>query len=253
MKTLQKEKEQKDATEQEKAKFRRYLVHKRERREWTTMQDTLLMTLKDRLKRWHYVGTWEARKELYEILTASQASLKAQYHKSTEGQEPEFGAQKAAEKAVAKMGKASAEEKRQMAKTAADMYMRQDGERKKAMFQIDQAIKILGPFEKTKASEELQKQVEMVEQAVSQSRKNEPQIRFEMESNALLNNFVSQVHPLSATVLYDGRSNPLLLDQEEQPIALEKIQRVPKKEGTTVPMFSSYVPGFTYTNLATEN
>lgn len=74
-----------------------------------------------------------------------------------------------------------------------------------------------------------------------------------MESNALLNNFVSQVHPLSATVLYDGRSNPLLLDQEEQPIALEKIQRVPKKEGTTVPMFSSYVPGFTYTNLATEN
>jgi len=55
-------------------------------------------------------------------------------------------------------------------------------------------------------------------------------------------------------VLYDGRSNPLLLDQEDQPIALEKIQRgEPKKEGTTVPMFTSYVPGFTYSNLAAEN
>ncbi len=89
------------------------------------MQDTLLLTLKDRLKRWHYVGTWQARKELYEILTAAQASLKAQYHKSTEGQEPEVGAQKAAEKTVAKMPKdASDEDKRLMAKKAADMYMR---------------------------------------------------------------------------------------------------------------------------------
>jgi hypothetical protein len=74
------------------------------------MQDTLLMTLKDRLKRWHYVGTWQARKELYEILTAAQASLKAQYHKSTEGREPEDGAQKAAEKAVAKMQKSATDE-----------------------------------------------------------------------------------------------------------------------------------------------
>jgi hypothetical protein len=141
-----------------------------------------------------------------------------------------------------------------MAKKAADMYMRQDGERKKAIFQIDQAIKILGPFEKTQASIDLQKEVDKVEQAVAQSRLIEPQIKFEAESNSLLRNFVTELHPLSASVMFDGSTNPLILDQEEQPIALDKIEKLPQvtPEKSTLPLFSSYVPPFVYKNFAEE-
>jgi len=44
------------------------------------------------LKQWRYTGTWEARKELYDLLSAASAALKAQYFKTTEGLSPEENA-----------------------------------------------------------------------------------------------------------------------------------------------------------------
>ena len=49
-----------------------------------------------------------------------------------------------------------------MAKKAADMYMKQDGERKKAMIMIDQAIEMLGPVTKARGNNHLQQQVDHV-------------------------------------------------------------------------------------------
>jgi hypothetical protein len=65
--------------------------------------------------------------------------------------DPETGAQKAAEKAIAVLGKfADQATKSLMAKKAAEMYLKQDGERKKAMNMIDRAITMLGPQEKAR-------------------------------------------------------------------------------------------------------
>ena len=54
--------------------------------------------------------------------------------------DPEVGAQKAAEKAIASAGKFADEPTKQMmAKKAANMYIKQDSERKKAMDMLEKA------------------------------------------------------------------------------------------------------------------
>ena len=58
----------------------------------------------------------------------------------THGMDPEVGAQKAAEKAIASAGKFADEQTKQMmAKKAANMYIKQDSERKKAMEMLEKA------------------------------------------------------------------------------------------------------------------
>ena len=100
------------------------IATKRAKTEWKSLQENLLKTMTDRLRRWRYRGTWDARRELYELLSAASASLKAQYFKSTEGLEPELGAERAAQKAIARMGKSSDPQQRhQMAMKAAEMYI----------------------------------------------------------------------------------------------------------------------------------
>lgn len=111
----------------------------------------MLKSLNDKLHTWKFKGTWEARRDLFEILEASEAALKAQYFMSTQGLDPEQGAQKAAEKAIATLGKyADQSTKSLMAKKAADMYIKQDGERKKAIAMIDNALTMLGPQDKAR-------------------------------------------------------------------------------------------------------
>jgi len=113
----------------------------------------MLASLGERLHTWKFKGTWEARRDLYEILEASEAALKAQYYQSTQGLDPETGAQRAAEKAIATLGKyADQATKNLMAKKAADMYLKQDGERKKAINMIDRAITLLGPQDKARTN-----------------------------------------------------------------------------------------------------
>ena len=141
----------------EHANFQAYLEKKREKREWKMMQETLLKSLSDRLRNWKYKGTWDARKELYELLSASSAALKAQYWRTTDGLTPEENAFKAAEKATRGMSKNSTHRQRQvMAKKVADAYLQQDVERRKSIMQIDQAIEMLGPMDKAKGSVDLQ-------------------------------------------------------------------------------------------------
>ena len=53
-------------------------MHKKKlKREWKDMQDAMLKTLNDKLHNWRFVGTKEAKVDLYEILEASEAALKA--------------------------------------------------------------------------------------------------------------------------------------------------------------------------------
>ena len=64
----------------------------------------------------------------------------------TQGMDPEVGARKAAEKAIASAGKFADEQTKQMmAKKAANMYIKQDSERKKAIDMLDKALNMLGP------------------------------------------------------------------------------------------------------------
>ena len=93
--------------QKQKDKFHEELAAKKAKMEWKSLQENLLKTMTDRLRRWRYRGTWEARKELYELLSAASASLKAQYYKSTNGLEPEEGAELASKKAIARMSKKS--------------------------------------------------------------------------------------------------------------------------------------------------
>lgn len=94
---------------------------------------------------------------------AGSAGLKAQYRMSTEGREPEYGAMKAAEKAVAGMNpNATPAQKVAMAKMAGTMYMKQDEERKKSMIMLDKAIEALGPMKKVKANPALHEAVTKV-------------------------------------------------------------------------------------------
>ena len=73
-KRVQKHKEQQD---KEQESFNEYLHKKREKQEWKALQSSLLESLQDRLRNWRYTGTWEARKELYDLLSAASAALKA--------------------------------------------------------------------------------------------------------------------------------------------------------------------------------
>ena len=61
--------------------------------------------MSEKLRQWKSGGTWESRDELYQILEASDATIQAQYWEMTQGMDPEVGAQKAAEKAIASAGK----------------------------------------------------------------------------------------------------------------------------------------------------
>lgn len=97
---------------------------KKVKKEWKHLQDGMLKTLSEKLRLWKSGGTWESREDLYEILEASDAAIKAQYWDMTQGMDPEVGAQKAAEKAIASAGKfADSETKQMLAKKAANMYI----------------------------------------------------------------------------------------------------------------------------------
>ena len=65
----------------------------------------MLKNLGEKLRLWKSNGTWEAREDLFEILEAADSAIKAQYWEMTQGMDPELGAQKAAEKAIASAGK----------------------------------------------------------------------------------------------------------------------------------------------------
>lgn len=162
MKKLQKVEQRAEKQEKQKEQFTEYLHGKREKSEWKAVQGALLSTLQDRLSQWKYTGTWEARKELYDLLNAASAALKAQYFKSSEGKTPEENAFHAAKMAVHQMGHATTAQKHAMAKQAAEMFMKQDAERKREMIMLDEAIKMLGPVEKAKADPNLNKRVDLV-------------------------------------------------------------------------------------------
>ena len=100
-----KKRELEELKEKQRDKFHEALAAKKAKMEWKSLQENLLQTMTDRLRRWKYRGTWQARRELYELLSAASAALKAQLFRSTDGLEPEAGAELAAKKAIAKMGK----------------------------------------------------------------------------------------------------------------------------------------------------
>ena len=66
------------------------------------------------------------------------------------------------------------EEKAKMVKKAVDMYMKQDGERKKAMMMIDQAIHTLGPVEKAKGSYDLVDQANIIHDEIKRNTRTKP-------------------------------------------------------------------------------
>ena len=165
-----KKREAEELKQKKKMRFEEFLHKKKVKRQWKDLQDQMLKTLSEKLHTWKFKGTWEARRDLYEILEASEAALKAQYFMSTQGLDPEQGAQKAAEKAIATLGKfADQATKSLMAKKAADMYIKQDGERKKAIAMIDRAITMLGPQEKARPNPYLTQCVTRVRDLIIQS------------------------------------------------------------------------------------
>lgn len=58
-----------------------------------------------------------------------------------------------------------------MAIKAAEMYMKQDSERKKSILMIDQAIEMLGPIEKIKGNQLIEDSVDNVKKVIEQSSK----------------------------------------------------------------------------------
>ena len=71
--------------------------------------------------------------------------MKAQYYEATQGNDPETGAQKAAEKAIASLGQyADQEAKVLIAKKTANMYIKQEREKREAIDKLDKAIRMLG-------------------------------------------------------------------------------------------------------------
>ena len=77
MASEKKKRDLEELKQKQKDKFHEVLAAKRAKLEWKSLQETLLKTMTDRLRRWRYKGTWDARRELYELLTAASASLKA--------------------------------------------------------------------------------------------------------------------------------------------------------------------------------
>lgn len=170
MNEQKKKKKAEEIKQKKKEKFEAFLHQKKIKREWKELQDSMLKMLTEKLKTWKFRGTWDARRELYEMLEAASAALKAQYFETTQGLDPEAGAEKAAEKAIASLGKFADEQtKHMMAKKAADLYIKQDGERKKAIDMLDRAIKLLGPVEKSRANPYLTKCVQRVRSIIDQS------------------------------------------------------------------------------------
>merc|ERR1712060_244240 len=167
-----KKEEEEEAKAKKKAKFDEFLHKKKIKREWKDMQETLLKQLGQRLHMWKFQGTWEARRDLYEILEAADAALRAQYFTSSQGLDPETGAKRAAEKAVASLGKAADQQtKAMMAKKAADLYIKQDGERKKAIEMIDKSLDMLGPQDKTRPNPYLSECVNRVREIIIEASK----------------------------------------------------------------------------------
>ena len=89
--------------------------------------------------------------------------------------DPEVGAQKAAEKAIASAGKFADEQTKQMmAKKAANMYIKQDSERKKAMDMLEKAINMLGPArEKNKPNKYVSSCIGRIKEVISSAEKKE--------------------------------------------------------------------------------
>lgn len=178
------------------------------------MQEGMLKALSDRLRRWRYRGTWDARKELYELLSAASVALKAQYLKSSEGMEPEAGAQKAAQMAVLSMGPmVSEQEKMAMAKKAASMYMKQDLERKRSMQMLDDAIEMLGPIEKAKPNPLLVNYVEAMKRAI-ESAKNNYNVNDDGPCTDYAEKALLHISGSPSFADVNGKPNPLLLSTD---------------------------------------
>lgn len=190
------------------------------------MQEQLLKTMTDRLRRWRYKGTWDARRELYELLSAASAALKAQYFRSTNGLDTEAGAEKAAKKAVLRMGKtADAHQRHQMAIRAAEMYMNQDEERKKSILMIDEAIDMLGPIEKVKGNKNIESSVENVKKIIELSKKKPEQ--FETDAcNAIIDRAFARLtgkDPYAEQL--KNHKNPFLGTDSEPSQAMTEIEK----------------------------
>lgn len=120
----EKRKKADEIREQKKQRLEVFEHKKKIKKEWRHLQDGMIKNLAEKLRLWKSNGTWESRDELFEILEAADAAIKAQYWEMTQGMDPEVGAQKAAEKAIASAGKFADEEtKKMMAKKAANMYI----------------------------------------------------------------------------------------------------------------------------------
>ena len=72
-----------DYKEKKKAKLDAFMAQKKVKKEWKYLQDALLKELAVKMKVWKHSGSQESREELYEILEATDAAVKAQYWEMT--------------------------------------------------------------------------------------------------------------------------------------------------------------------------
>ena len=148
-KSLMTEKELREEAEEKKREkkleMEMYLNRKKIKTEWKRLQDLMLKTLNQKIRLWSDNGTEEGRQDLYEMLEASDAALKAQYFEATRGEGIEAGAQRAAEKAIASLGKyADQEAKLMAARQAADLFIKQEAELRRQIELLDKAMRLLG-------------------------------------------------------------------------------------------------------------
>lgn len=106
-----------------------------------------------------------------------------------------------------------------MAKKAADMYIKQDGERKKAIAMIDRAIGMLGPQDKTRPNPYLTNCVnkvrDLVVMSASESKAKGPCENPTMtECNRIVGKIEGNLTGCDKTIstLRNGESNPFLID-----------------------------------------
>ena len=122
-----------------------FLFRKKIKTEWKNLQNSMIQMLGDKLRIWRPNGSEENNVELYQILEAADAALKAQQFEASKGMDTESGATAAAEKAIASLvPQADAEAKKLIAKKAAMLYIKQERERKKAIEMLDKAMDMLG-------------------------------------------------------------------------------------------------------------
>lgn len=97
---------------------------KKIRKEWQNLQAELLKALSLHLRLWRYTGNDDSWQDLYEILEASDAALKAESYDARLGLDLEAAAQKAAEQVLMTIDKSvSASKKSDAAKKAAMSFI----------------------------------------------------------------------------------------------------------------------------------